>query len=56
MLSIMHTLSKFGQYLVGAKFVVRTDHNSLKEFLGHKDLNERQHKWVSNIEAYKFDI
>jgi hypothetical protein len=24
--------------------------------LGQKDLNERQHKWVSNIEAYNFDI
>ena len=33
MLAIMHALAKFRQYLVGAKFVVRTDHNSLKYFL-----------------------
>jgi hypothetical protein len=56
MLAIMHALAKFRQYLVGAKFVVRTDHNSLKYFLAQKDLNERQQKWVSKIQAYNFDI
>ena len=42
MLAIVHTLTKFWQYLVGAKFVVRTDHNSLRYFLEQRDLNERQ--------------
>ena len=42
MLAIMHALAKFKQYLVGEKFVVRTNHNSLKYFLEKKDLNERQ--------------
>jgi hypothetical protein len=40
--TIMHALAKFRQYLVGAKFVVRTDHNNLKYFLDQKYLNERQ--------------
>jgi hypothetical protein len=52
MLAIMHALDKFRQYLVGEKFVVRTDHNNLKYFLDQKDLNERQQKWV-NIEFVK---
>jgi hypothetical protein len=56
MLAIMHALAKFRQYLVGVKFVVWTDHNSLKYFLEKKDLNERQQKWVSKIQAYDFDI
>ncbi|XP_059073712.1 uncharacterized protein LOC131874383 [Cryptomeria japonica] len=56
MLTIMHALSKFRQYLVGRKFIVRTDHNSLKYFLRQKDLNERQQKWVSKIQAYDFDL
>jgi hypothetical protein len=56
MLSIMHALYKFRQYLVGAKFVLRIDYNSLKYFLDQKDLNERQQKWVSKIQAYDFDI
>jgi hypothetical protein len=49
MLVIMHALAKFRQYLVGAKVIVRTYHNSLKYFLDQKDLNERQQKWVRKI-------
>jgi hypothetical protein len=56
MLAIMHALAKFRQYLVGARFVVKSDHNSLKYLLEQKDLNERQQKWVSRIQAYDFDI
>jgi hypothetical protein len=33
MLAIMHALSKFRQYLVGARFLVKSDHNSLKYLL-----------------------
>jgi hypothetical protein len=44
MLTIMHALTKFRQCLVGSKFVVKTDHNSLKYFLEQKDLSERQQK------------
>ena len=46
--AIMHALAKFWQYLVGARFV-KSDHNNLKYVLEHKDLNERQQKWVSRI-------
>ena len=56
MLSIIHALAKFRQYLVGNKFVVKTDHNSLRHFLTQNDLNERKQKWVSNIQAFDFDI
>jgi hypothetical protein len=46
MLAIMHALAKVRQYLVGGRFLVRTDHDSLKYFLEEKDLSERQQKWV----------
>jgi hypothetical protein len=36
MLAIMHALAKFRQYLVGGRFVVRTDHNNLRYFLEQK--------------------
>jgi hypothetical protein len=49
MLAIMHALTKFRQYLVGSKFMVKTDHNSLKYFLEQKDLSERQQKWVKKV-------
>jgi hypothetical protein len=38
MLAIMHTLAKLRQYFVGAIFVVKSDHNSLKYFLVQKNL------------------
>lgn len=41
MLEIMHAMAKFQPYLVGNKFKVKTDHNSLRYFLDHKGLNER---------------
>ena len=28
----------------------------MKHFLGQKDLNDRQQKWVSKLQAYDFDI
>ena len=34
MLSIMHALAKFRSYLVGGRFVIKTDHNSIKYFMG----------------------
>lgn len=56
MLAIMHALTKFRQYLVGSRFVVKTDHNNLRYFLGQKDLNDKEQKWISKIQAYDFDI
>jgi hypothetical protein len=56
MLAIMHALTKFRQYLVGNNFMVKTDHNSLKYFLKQKDLSENQHKWVTKVQAFDFDI
>ena len=52
----MHALIKFRQYLVGNKFVVKTNHNSLRYFLTQKDLNEGYKKWVSKIQEFDFYI
>ena len=35
---------------------MRTDHNSLRFLLEQKQLQERQQKWISKIQAYDFDI
>jgi ribonuclease HI len=56
MLAIVHALTKFRQYLVGTRFVVRTDHKSLRYFLEKWDLNERQQKWVRKVQSFDFDI
>jgi hypothetical protein len=36
--------------------MVQTDQNNLKYFLENKDLNERQQKWVTKVQEFKFDI
>ena len=56
MLTIMHSLAKFRKYLVGGKFIVKTDHNNLRHFLIQKELNEMQQKWVSKFQSFDFDI
>lgn len=56
MLAIMYTLTKFKQYLVCGKFIVRSDHNSLKYFLEQQELNDRQQKWVTKLQSYDFEI
>jgi len=37
-------------------FKVKADHNSLQFFLEQKQLEERQQKWVSKIQAHDFYI
>jgi len=56
MLAIMNALTKLRQYLLGNRFMVKTDHNSLKYFLDQKDLGERHQKWVSKVQAFDFNI
>ena len=56
MLAIMHALEKFRQYVVCGRFNIKTDHNSLRFFMNQNDLNDRQQKWVSKIQACNFDI
>ena len=56
MLAILHALTKFMQYLVGSRFKIKTNHNSLKYFLEQKELKEHQQKWVSKVQAYDFEI
>ena len=40
MLAIMHALAKWRQYLLGSKFSIQTDHNSLQYLLQQKTLSE----------------
>jgi len=35
---------------------VKTDHNSLRFLLEQQSLEERQHKWVSKLQVYDFEI
>ena len=56
MLSIMHALTKWRQYLLGSKFLIRTDHNSLQHLLQQKTLTTEQQKWIEKISTFDMDI
>ena len=44
------------QYLVGGKFIMKTNHNGLRYFLTQRELNDRKQKWVRKIQSYDFYI
>ena len=46
MLAIMHALTKWRQYLLGSKFLIQTNHNSLQHLLQQKTLTTEQQKWI----------
>ena len=46
MLAIIHALTKWRQYLIGSKFLIRTNHNSLQYLLQQQTLSTEQHKWI----------
>ena len=56
MLAIMHVLTKWRQYLLGSKFLIRTDHNSLQHLLQQNMLMTEQQKWIENISTVNMDI
>jgi hypothetical protein len=54
--AIVHALRKWRHYLMGKRFELRTDHNSLKYLFDHPTLNVRQIKWLEFLCKYDFDI
>ena len=55
MLAIMHVLIKWRQYMLGSKFLIRTDHNSLQHLLQQKTLTTEQQKWIEKISPFYMD-
>jgi hypothetical protein len=56
MLAIMHALTKWRQYLLESKFLIRTDHNSLQYLLQQKTLSTEQQKWIEKIATFDMEI
>jgi hypothetical protein len=53
---IVHALKKWRHYLMGKKFELRTNHNSLKYLFDQPTLNVRQIRWLEFLCEYDFDI
>lgn len=56
LLAVMFALKLWRHYLLGTKFELFTDHQSLKYIFSPKDLNQRQVRWLEFLATYDLDI
>jgi hypothetical protein len=56
MMEILHALKKLLHCLIGRHFKVKIDHDSLKYFLEQILSSKEQHKWVTKMLGYDFEI
>lgn len=56
LLAVIHALKLWRHYLLGDKFQLVTDHQSLKWIFTQPTLNMRQRRWVELFQEYNFDI
>ena len=54
--AIVHALHKWRHYLLGKKFLLRTDHESLKFIIKAKDTKQRLMRWWDDIAEFNFTI
>jgi hypothetical protein len=54
--TIVNTLNKWRNYLMGRIFELRTDHNGLKYLFDQPTLNARQSRWLEFLYEYDFNI
>ena len=56
LLAVVHFCEAYRYYLYGKKFVVRTDHSSLRWLLGTKEPKDQLARWIQRLSVYDFDI
>jgi len=55
-LAIIVVVAKFHHYLLGHQFVIRTDHQSLKELKAQTIQTPEQQAWLAKLLGYNFTI
>lgn len=55
-LSCVVACLEYYQYIVGAKFYIRTNHSTLKWLINHVDLKGRLFHWILTRHAYEAEI
>jgi len=56
MLALVHFVKHFRHYLYGKKFLLRTDHSSLKWLLSFKDPEGQVARWIEALGSYDMKI
>ena len=56
LLAVIHALSSWKHYLLGADFVVQTDHQTLRYFLTQTKLSEKHMRWANFLSMFHFQI
>jgi len=54
--AITQAIAKFRHYLLGKKFIIRIDQQSLKSLLDQNLHTPEQHKWAHKLLGYDFEI
>ena len=56
LLALRYFVEHFRQYLLGVKFLVRTDHRALKWLFSLKEPSGRIERWIEVLSSYDFSI
>ena len=56
LLAVIHALTNWKHYLLGADFIVKTDHQSLRYILTQTKLSEKHFKWANLLSMFHFQI
>jgi hypothetical protein len=56
MLAILHAVELWRPYLLGKRFQIKTNHQSLKYFLEQRISSQEQQKWVTKLFGYDYEI
>ena len=56
LLAIVEMVKHFRHYLLGQKFILRTDHSSLRWLRNYQDISGMLARWLSRLEEYTYEV